>query len=556
MDQIEFQENLIWKNLGSEKCLLELTTFEGISYWWNIDYLFYNFIRLTTESRGAKFSITKRNAFTTKLFGSRVGIIIFLLLEISLFLYGRLLDLIIKPVRRNKRLSPKKVPKILVISSDAAWVATPSYMTGVVRKSDSLKDSVMEVLRDKVEFFGTSSFRYRKSSFKIAIERSLSWDYSYHLLNVYWTPRSWLKQKRALYFFKNQWQSLIDDPKFRDLCYFDNIDLFEPIINELKYYFFFLLPLSVSWMETFSSLINRMNPSLAFISNESGHSEKSLVIAAKKQHVPALAMQHGIIVPTNRGYIYSTKDISPNGSIQAPYNPISDKVAVFGTKYEDLLINQGHFPKSCVVVTGNPKFDKLLQMVKKFKDRQHLRRWLNIPAKKPILLWTTQTHWLSLEENLKNIDAVYTAIDELNVEVNLIVKLHPNEDQQAPLYRGDSRIDPIIMGRDAEILQLIYASDILLTKHSMTATEAVALNKPVIILNLSGMPDVIDCVQEGVAVGVYTKEDLKDAIMSLLHDDSSLASNRPNYIDSNFYLIDGKSSKRMAQLMLSMISTE
>jgi hypothetical protein len=87
----------------------------------------------------------------------------------------------------------------------------------------------------------------------------------------------------------------------------------------------------------------------------------------------------------------------------------------------------------------------------------------------------------------------------------------------------------------------------------MTATEAVALDRPVIILNLSGNPDIIDCVDEGVAIGVYKKDDLKQAILSILEDDSEIAKNRSRYVEAEYYLIDGKSSERMASLMESMV---
>ncbi|MHA1978776.1 MAG: CDP-glycerol glycerophosphotransferase family protein [Candidatus Hodarchaeales archaeon] len=553
MDLIDYQEKLIWAKLTNGKNLLEQTTYNGVSYWWNVDYLFYNFLRLTTESRGEKFSITRRNAFTTKLFGSRIGIYVFLLLEIALFFFGKLISLVVWISKEKESPKMKEKPGVIVISYDAAWVATPSYLSGVVRKSDHLKDSVMEFLKDKVNFFGTSSFRYRKASVKIALERALFWDYSYSILNTNWTPKSWLKQKKSHKYFRKQWKTIEKDQSFKKLCKFDDLNLYSPIINEFKYYFFFLLPLCISWVETFTSMIEKYDPSLVFISNESGHSEKSLIIAAKNKKIPILAIQHGVIVSSNRGYIFSKKDISKNGFHKSPFNPIADKVAVFGTQYMDLLMNTGNFPEGSVVVTGNPKFDKLVQMVDQFNDKNQIRRWLNLPDDKPIVIWTTQTHWLSEEENRKNIDAIYSSLKELKSKFNLIIKLHPNEDQQAPLYRQDPSIDPIILGRGSEILQLIYISDILITKHSMTATEAVALNKPVVILNLSGNPDVIDCVDRRVAFGVYQKEDLSNTILRLLEDDKELEVNRPDYVRSEFYQIDGKSSERLGKLMMKMI---
>ncbi|PWI48902.1 hypothetical protein CEE45_04000 [Candidatus Heimdallarchaeota archaeon B3_Heim] len=553
MTLVDFQERLIWNKLEIGKNLLELTTYEGISFWWNIDHLFYHFLLSTLESNGKVPSVTRRNFLTVRLFGTRIGLLIFLILDILLFLFGKLIILIAKVSKNEKKLDYRKKPIFLVISYDAAWVATPSYLSGLIRKSDHLKDSVMETLQHKADFLGTSSFRYRKASFKIALERSLFWNHSYNLLNVYWSPKSWLKQVYAFNFFKRKLKMIKNDSKFRKQCQQNNNDFYDILIQEFDYYFCFLLPLCVSWVETFTSLIDKIKPSLALISNETGHSEKSLIIASKKHKVPVLAMQHGVIDPTNRGYIFSKKDISKSGSIHSPYNPITDRTAVFGTKYKNFIDKNSNFPEGSVVVTGNPKFDKLFQMVNKFKNRGHIRRWLNIPEDKPILLWTTQTHWLSTEENRKNVDAVYSALEELNDDITLIVKLHPNEDQRAPFYQEDSRIKPIYLGKEVDILQLIYVSNIILTKHSMTATEAVALDKPVIILNLSGNPDIIDCVDEGVAVGVYKKDDLKQAILSLLVDDSRIAKNRSRYVEAEYYLIDGKSSERMARLMESMI---
>jgi UDP-N-acetylglucosamine 2-epimerase len=93
----------------------------------------------------------------------------------------------------------------------------------------------------------------------------------------------------------------------------------------------------------------------------------------------------------------------------------------------------------------------------------------------------------------------------------------------------------------------------MITRHSTTATEAVALNKPVIILNLSGEPDPMGYVKEGVALGVYKGKDLKPAIEKLLKDDSGLAKNRERYIEKYLYKVDGKASERVVGVICEMI---
>jgi hypothetical protein len=82
--------------------------------------------------------------------------------------------------------------------------------------------------------------------------------------------------------------------------------------------------------------------------------------------------------------------------------------------------------------------------------------------------------------------------------------------------------------------------------------EAVALNKPVIILNLSGEPDPVEYVQEGVALGIYTKDELISGIKRLLSDDSELASNRARYVENYLYKMDGLATDRVVSLLVKL----
>lgn len=83
--------------------------------------------------------------------------------------------------------------------------------------------------------------------------------------------------------------------------------------------------------------------------------------------------------------------------------------------------------------------------------------------------------------------------------------------------------------------------------------EAVALNKPVIILNLSDQDDSVEYVVEGVATGVYDAGLLKESIERLLRDDSELAANREKYIQKYLYKVDGKATQRVLEIILSYL---
>jgi len=204
-----------------------------------------------------------------------------------------------------------------------------------------------------------------------------------------------------------------------------------------------------------------------------------------------------------------------------------------------------------ILVTGQPRYDKH-SLAQRIYKRNKILEKLGKNLNKKTVLWTTQTHGLSLEENLRNIEAVYDTIKNLK-DVQLIIKLHPAEDQKAPLYRKDKSFEPVIVEGGEDTYALISACDLLITRHSTTAIEAIALDKPVIILNLSGKKDITEYEKEGAALGVYTERDLKQAIEELLKDQFQMAKNRKKYIENYLYRIDGKASQRVVLIILDAI---
>ena len=250
------------------------------------------------------------------------------------------------------------------------------------------------------------------------------------------------------------------------------------------------------------------------------------------------------------GYYHLLENISKTDEDFTNY-VLPDITCVQGEYEKRILLKQG-YPKEKVVVTGQPRYD-LLYYADRIYDKKQIFKQLNLDVNKELIVWTTQTHGLSLEENKKNIDAIYSTVKSLK-NVQLVIKLHPGEDQRAALYKKDKSVNTIIKGKGMDTYALLYAGDLMVTRHSTTAMEAVALNKPVIVLNLSGEPDPVEYVEEGVALGVYKEEDLKIAIKRLLKDDSELAKNRAKYIERYLYKIDGKASERVVNVIGEMIA--
>jgi CDP-glycerol glycerophosphotransferase (TagB/SpsB family) len=121
------------------------------------------------------------------------------------------------------------------------------------------------------------------------------------------------------------------------------------------------------------------------------------------------------------------------------------------------------------------------------------------------------------------------------------------------LYKKDKSFKPIIVGKEVNTYELLNACDLAITKWSTTGLEAIALNKPLLILNLGGEPDRVEYVKEGVALGVYNEKDLTPTIEKSLKDDSELAKNRGKYLEKYLYKIDGKATERVVNLIGEMI---
>ena len=232
---------------------------------------------------------------------------------------------------------------------------------------------------------------------------------------------------------------------------------------------------------------------------------------------------------------------------------IADYFLVSGIKFKDMKKDVKDSKE--IKITGQPRYDILYHADKIYDKEKFIKKYKINPDHK-IILWTTQCHGLSEEENIKNFKTVFETMRNLK-DVTLVIKQHPGEGRRYTKmigkYLNKYKLNAVVMPKDSDTYEQIFVCDLMMTRHSTTAMEAVALNKPVIILNLSGEPDPVDYVKEGVALGVYKEEDLKPVIERLLKDDSELAKNRKRYIEKYLYKIDGKATERVVKLIGEMI---
>lgn len=547
--------------------LIKKTTYQGIAMWWFIDLdIFSNFIyphilslldqkkkNLMKEIDKEKFPeyFLRKHSFLYLIY----NLVAFLISKLNTKLYGSGLYNSEGKYRRNR---------ILAVAHNINWRKVgASSLNG--RKCDVFLDSIISKLKEQKEKDGqakiitTFHLGNPLSGFKIIVDKRKNQEGVIHKpFNIYWSFNIWREGIRAKKYFSRAWNNLENDKKFKknlkQIAEKEGID-YDFLLSKLAFYFRVIFGQMVEYIKMLRWMIKKEKPNLVLIIDEYDRFGRAITIAARLESIPVLAIQHGIITPFHRGYIYSKDEISSTGSIKSPYCPIPDRIAVYGPYFKNLLTKVSTYPEDSVVVTGQPRYDILARANKIYSKEKFLKRYKINPNHK-IILWLTQCHGISEEENIKNFKAVFRAIQSIK-DITLVIKQHPGEkEMHAEMIKkhlNDYKINVIITLKESDTYEQLFVCDLMVTKHSTTAMEAVALNKPVVILNLSEGSDFTDYVEQGIACGVYQEEDLALAIEKLLKDDSELARGRQRFIREHLYKIDGGATKRVVKLIKEMI---
>ncbi len=236
-------------------------------------------------------------------------------------------------------------------------------------------------------------------------------------------------------------------------------------------------------------------------------------------------------------------------------HPEGVRFAVMGSYAKDAYLGMG-VDSDRVFITGQPRFDAILE--RKF-SRGMVMKELGIPENKGLIVLATGSvvGWLWEEKQLEELmETLINAMAEFP-DKQLVIKLHPAEEieeyQKILEKIGGSRV---ILCRDTDIHQLLYACDLLLTIHSTVALEAMIFNKPVITINFSGKPDLMPYAESGAAIGVYRKKDLLPAMKRALYDPQirkNLGQKSKRFVSEHVYKLDGQASKRVAELIVRLI---
>ena len=303
------------------------------------------------------------------------------------------------------------------------------------------------------------------------------------------------------------------------------------------------LPWAVRSCEEMAAALRAVKPNLLCLYAESSGWGRAALAAARRAGVRSVALQHGILYRKYYSYRHDADEVEC---------PRPDRTAVFGEAARRLLIEAGRYPPDGLVTTGSPKFDALLQATRAW-DREAIRARLGVDRRERLLV--VASRYRAIRDTHQAIGSAFAglvqAVESLT-DVRCLVKPHPAERPdayQADLRRagaGRTRVLP----PGADLIELLYASDALITVESLSAVEALVLGRPVIVLN---MPTHLgDLVQAGVALGVPAGSDPRPCLEAALNDGATRAgfdAARDRYLSELAMGVDGKATERILTLL-------
>jgi UDP-N-acetylglucosamine 2-epimerase len=231
---------------------------------------------------------------------------------------------------------------------------------------------------------------------------------------------------------------------------------------------------------------------------------------------------------------------------------VTDYVAVCNEQFKATLAASGVSPTK-VIVVGNPKFDAIPSR-SRFEDRNYVCNKFGANAGADILLVASHIlapgtkEWLcALVRQLKKLDPN---------RFKLIIKPHPGEDPDVyERILQEEGFSGATISRQVPLYCLLNASDIVFVSHSTVGSEAVLFDRPLICINLTGIPYSVRYDEEGVALLVRKEADILPAIEAVLHDKrvkQRLQRARRQFQQRYAFRLDGRSTDRFANVIRLM----
>jgi UDP-N-acetylglucosamine 2-epimerase len=276
-----------------------------------------------------------------------------------------------------------------------------------------------------------------------------------------------------------------------------------------------------TYADIYYDLLANIKPDVVILLNEISLPDRLMALVCTCAGTPSISIQHGLYI----GYVY--------------HKLTTDKVIVWGEE-----------PKKFWETTGCQP-ERIISVGALAHERWQALKKNELPAspkEKPQILFLGQNPaaFISRETHRKTVSTVFQAAQVLH-EYGFIIKPHPAEDIEPyrTAHQGLSANSNVEILTGGAVEDAILRSDLVITVFSTAGLEAMLLEKPVIVLNLSQEPSIAPYTT--AAELVESEEALPRSIQAIVKDPikrQSLISTGKKYADDYFGKMDGLAAQR------------
>jgi hypothetical protein len=289
---------------------------------------------------------------------------------------------------------------------------------------------------------------------------------------------------------------------------YDGCDLWPLLQQELRNVALLQWPWSARAMDEAGAALDTLSPEVVVTYAEAGGWGRALVIEARRRRVPSVGVQHGFIYRHWLNYRHEEDEMMPAGG--DPGFPYPERTLVFDGYARRHLTELGRLPEASIRVTGSPRLDMLVSRFRELSaDRGAIREALGVKEGEALVVLAAK-----LTEITRDLPELFDAASSL-AGVRLVVKTHPAETPDGYLNVKGSRDAITVAASDADLGRLLVAADLVVTRNSTVAVDALVLGVPALVIGLPS--NLSPFVEAGVMFGAVAGG-IRGALDAVLYD--------------------------------------
>ena len=349
-------------------------------------------------------------------------------------------------------------------------------------------------------------------------------------------------------------EDLIRSKRLHKIFSFEKIDIVPALIPRLEYAFKEYMPPIIYRAIRFKRFLSSENIDAIIMDEDVKEFNRPLAMVASSMGIISLEYQHGITV-----HFHSIR------------KSIASKKLVWGDYIKQRLVEAGLIGPNNIIVVGSPHIEAITKRrAYRNIEIRKIKRAFKIQANKKIILLTPHSFKrgvrggiLGVHVDKKEVDGMLKAlVKTLNLlpDVFLLLKLHHgdirNKDYYLEMFKKNGLRTPYKITADYSVYSLLNTCDLLLTPLSTVIPEGLALKTPIVMLNFTGRTSIHPYAEWGSVACATTEDQLYVEVKRILSDREKYikdtAYGRKKVLDKYLYGVDGKSSRRIVELIGAM----